>query len=122
MEESGVVPARPGRRRLPGRAGARPLTALHGCWYLALSRLPANFLPELVGVHYALLALGVDDLLLGQAPRLAEPDLRAVLAAYLDLAGPAERARLQARRCGWRWTWSASTSPCWPSWPTGIAG
>ncbi|HWF82682.1 MAG TPA: iron-containing redox enzyme family protein [Streptosporangiaceae bacterium] len=75
---------------------ARPLTALHGSFYLALSRLPANFLPELVGVHYAVLALGVDDLLLGLAPMLAEVDLRDVLAAYLELAGPSELARLHA--------------------------
>jgi len=77
-----------------GAAAARPLTALHGSFYLALSRLPANFLPELVGVHYVTLALGVDDLLLGLAPMLAEADLRGVLAAYLELAGPVERARL----------------------------
>jgi hypothetical protein len=77
-------------------AGARPLTALHGSFYLALSRLPGNFLPELVGVHYAVLALGVDDLLLGVPPMLAEDELRAVLAAYLELAGPAERDRLLA--------------------------
>lgn len=78
-------------------AEARPLTALHGSFYLALSRLPANFLPELVGVHYAVLALGVDDLLLGMIPMLAEADLCEVLADYLGLAGPAERARLH---CG----------------------
>ncbi len=96
MEESGVYLPDLAAADFLARAGARPLTALHAGWYLALSRLPASFLPELVGVHYAVLALGVDDLLLGQAPPLAEPDLRAVLAAYLDLAGPAERARLHA--------------------------
>jgi Iron-containing redox enzyme len=96
MEESGVYLPDLAAADFLARAGARPLTALHGGWYLALSRLPASFLPELVGVHYAVLALGVDDLLLGQVPPLSEPDLRAVLAAYLDLAGPAERARLHA--------------------------
>jgi hypothetical protein len=96
MEESGVYLPDLAAADFLVRAGARPLTALHGGWYLALSRLPASFLPELVGVHYAVLALGVDDLLLGQVPPLSEPDLRAVLAAYLDLAGPAERARLHA--------------------------
>ena len=96
MEESGVYLPDLAAADFLARAGARPLTALHAGWYLALSRLPASFLPELVGVHYAVLALGVDDLLLGQAPPLAEPDLRAVLTAYLDLAGPAERARLHA--------------------------
>src|SRR5260370_1095394 len=73
-----------------------PLTAGHGSFCLALSRLPANFLPELVGVHYCVLALGVDDRLLGLPPMLAEADLRDVLAAYLALAGPTERARLHA--------------------------
>jgi hypothetical protein len=77
-------------------ADTRPLTALHGAFYLALSRLPASFLPELVGVHYAVLTLGVDDLLLGLDPMIGESDLRPVLDAYLELAGPAERARLHA--------------------------
>lgn len=79
-----------------GKAQARPLTALHGCFYLALSRLPANFLPEVTGVHYAFHALGIDDLLSGTSPLLAEAELREVLAEYLTLAGPAERRRLRA--------------------------
>jgi len=78
------------------RADARPLTALHGCFYLALSRMPANFLPELLGVHYVFHALGVDDLLSTMAPMLAEPTLRDLLMTYLELAGPAERRRLHA--------------------------
>lgn len=76
------------------KAGARPLTALHACFHLALSRLPANFLPEVVGVHYAWSALGVDDQLYGCAPRLPEGALRDVLAEYLSLAEPAVRQRL----------------------------
>ncbi|MEU6917445.1 iron-containing redox enzyme family protein [Streptomyces olindensis] len=78
------------------KARARPLTALHGCFYLALSRLPANFLPEVVGVHYAFFALGTDDLLTGTAPPLSEQRLREALVAYLALAGPDERRRLRA--------------------------
>ncbi len=77
-------------------AAARPLTALHGSFYLALSRLPANFLPELTGVHYAFFALGTDDLLAGETPLLPEAGLREALAAYLELAGPAQRGRLLA--------------------------
>jgi hypothetical protein len=72
------------------QAAARPLTALHAAFYLALSRLPATFLPELVGVHYAFHALGVDDLLLGTEPMLSEPELRDVLAQ----ADPNERERV----------------------------
>lgn len=96
MEEAGVYLPEIAAADFLSRAGARPLTALHGSFYLALSRLPANFLPELVGVHYVFHALGVDDLLLGMAPMLAEGTLRGLLAAYLDLAGPAERPRLHA--------------------------
>jgi Iron-containing redox enzyme len=78
------------------KAQARPLTALHASFYLALSRLPANFLPEVVGVHYVFHALGIDDLLLETPPPLEEPQLREVLAEYLTLAGPDERRRLGA--------------------------
>jgi hypothetical protein len=96
MEGEGVYLPEVGAAGFLSRADARPLTALHGSFYLALSRLPANFLPELVAVHYVFHALGVDDLLSGLAPMLPEPALRAVLAAYLELAGPAERRRLHA--------------------------
>ncbi|MEV6593952.1 iron-containing redox enzyme family protein [Streptomyces acidicola] len=78
------------------KARVRPLTALHGCFYLALSRLPGNFLPEVVGVHHVFHALGTDDLLLGTAPPLSEPELRETLTAFVGLAGPDERRRLHA--------------------------
>ncbi|WP_052229746.1 iron-containing redox enzyme family protein [Streptomyces sp. CT34] len=83
------------------RAEARPLTALHAAFPLALSRLPASFLPELIGVHYAVFALGIDDLLLGTEPLLPETEARAVLAEYLALTedsptGPEDRRRLLA--------------------------
>jgi hypothetical protein len=96
METEGVYLPEIGAAGFLGQAGARPLTALHSCFYLALSRLPANFLPELVGVNYVFHALGVDDLLADVPALLAEPALREVLAAYLELAGPAERGRLHS--------------------------
>ncbi len=96
LEQAGVFVPELAAADFLSATDARPLTALHGAFYLALSRLPANFLPELVGVHYAVLALGIDDLLLGVAPMLTEPELRQVLAAYLELAGPPERTRLAA--------------------------
>ncbi|MFJ5259394.1 iron-containing redox enzyme family protein [Streptomyces sp. NPDC088387] len=76
------------------RAEARPLTAWHGAYRLALARLPATFLPEVLGTHYAVTALGVDELLLGTRPMLAEADLRATLADYLALAPAPVRSRL----------------------------
>ncbi|WNZ09568.1 iron-containing redox enzyme family protein [Streptomyces sp. 11x1] len=83
------------------QASARPLTVLHASFHLALSRLPASFLPEVVGVHYAMAALGIDDLLLGTEPHLPEAEARTVLADYLSLTdqsptGDADRRRTLA--------------------------
>jgi heme oxygenase-like protein len=79
------------------KAGARPLTALHACWYLALSRLPANFLPEVTGVHYAFQLLGIDDLLLGSQPVLTPESLASLLTEFQQLAdGPAQRRFVRA--------------------------
>jgi Iron-containing redox enzyme len=96
LEEAGIYLPEIGAADFLARAGTRPLTALHGTCYLSLSRLPANFLPELIGVHYAVLALGVDDQLAGLPPMLPEPGLRDVLAGYLKLTAPAERERLHS--------------------------
>jgi len=76
------------------RAEARPLTALHACWYLALSRLPANFLPEVVGVQFAFRMLGIDDLLLGSRPVPATEALTSLLAEFTELADQLAQARL----------------------------
>jgi Iron-containing redox enzyme len=78
------------------QAEVRPLTAWHGAYYLSLAKLPATFLPEVVGTHYAVAALGTDELLLGTRPVLTEADLRAALADYLALAPPPVGARLRA--------------------------
>jgi hypothetical protein len=96
LEQAGVYLPEIAAADFLAGTGARPLTAWHGCFYLALSRLPGNFLPELVGVHYAMFTLGLDDLLLGAPPMLAQAELDEVLGAYLELAGPAERGRLRA--------------------------
>ena len=78
------------------RAQARSLTAWHGAYHLSLARLSATFLPEVVGTHYVMAALGVDELLLGTRPVLTEAELRATLADYLALASPPVRSRLYA--------------------------
>jgi hypothetical protein len=83
-----------GAQNFLAKAQARPLTALHACGYLALSRLPANFLPELVGVHFAFRMLGIDDLLLGSQPVLSGEELLSLLAEFAELADPAAQARL----------------------------
>jgi Iron-containing redox enzyme len=96
LEAAGVQLPDIGAADLAAKAGIRPLTALHGVFYLALSRLPANFLPEVVGVHVAFHALGVDDLLLGIEQPIAQADLVAVLTQFLGLAGPDDRERMLA--------------------------
>ncbi len=118
LEQDGVFLPEIAASDFLAAADARPLTALHGSFYLALSRLPANFLPELIGVHYAVLTLGVDDLLLGQTPMIDETGLRSVLDAYLELAGPAERAGCTLA-CRPRSTSNANTSSCWSNWRPG---
>ncbi|HEU5470218.1 MAG TPA: iron-containing redox enzyme family protein [Actinophytocola sp.] len=101
LAESGIYLPPVGAEDFLRRAEVRPLTAAFACCYLALSRLPAAFLPEVVGVHYAFLALGTDDLLTGTPGPLPEPALRAALAEYLELTrdsvtGAADRNRLRA--------------------------
>lgn len=101
LEQAGVYLPEIAADNYLTEARTRPLTAWHACFYLALSRLAASFLPEVVGVHYAFHALGVDDRLAGVAEVLPEPRLRESLAEYLSLTessdrGPVERARLHA--------------------------
>ncbi|GAA3293665.1 hypothetical protein GCM10020295_16170 [Streptomyces cinereospinus] len=79
----------------------RPLTAWHGAYLLALSRLPAAHLPEVVGVHVAHYLLGVDGLLLGHPEPLTETMLTEVLDACVARThtaphGAADRRRLLA--------------------------
>ncbi|SBW25050.1 hypothetical protein FDG2_4406 [Candidatus Protofrankia californiensis] len=80
-------------------AQARPLTVVTAAFYLALSRLPASFLPEVVGVHCAFRALGTDAALSGVDGPGYDP--APLLEEYLALTGqsptgPADRARLLA--------------------------
>ncbi|MGH3645561.1 MAG: iron-containing redox enzyme family protein [Micromonosporaceae bacterium] len=96
LEENGVELPELTASDFGRRAHTRPLTALHTVFYVALSRLPASYLPEVIGVHYAFHALGVDDLLTGDDPVLDPDEPRAVLDRYLLLCGDAERRRLHA--------------------------
>jgi len=101
LEDVGVYLPEIGADDFLRKAHARPLTSLHASFYVALSRLPASFFPEVVGVHYAFHALGVDDRLAGTRPPLEESALSDVLARYLALTrrsagGRAERLRLYA--------------------------
>lgn len=84
-----------------GRTEAGSLTALHAAFRLALSRLPAAFLPEVVGVHYAVTALGLDDRLLGSEALPPAPESHALIEEYLALTeksptGDTDRRRMSA--------------------------
>ncbi|MFI9269511.1 iron-containing redox enzyme family protein [Kitasatospora sp. NPDC052896] len=95
LEDAGVLLPEIEEADFLRKAGARPLTALHGAFYLALSRLPASHLPEVVGVHYAFHALGVDELLTDAAESpLSADELRSVLAEFAELSGAPEWQRL----------------------------
>ncbi|WP_067822010.1 iron-containing redox enzyme family protein [Nocardia inohanensis] len=82
LAAAGVFPPELTSRDFPRWVQPLRLTMQAASWYLALSRLPANFLPEIVAVHYAFGALAVDDHLLGRVtdPR---PDLDGLLDAFL---------------------------------------
>jgi hypothetical protein len=81
------------------RSRARTLTATHASFYLALSRLPATFLPEVVGVHCAVSLLGLDDVLLGTPPMLAEDDVASLVTEYVSLARQEDAPDAVARMC-----------------------
>src|SRR3954468_5641955 len=93
LEASDVALPTIGAHDFLTKAGARPLTALHACWYLALSRLPASFLPEVAGVQYAYRTLGVDALLLDTEALLPAEQLAMLLAEFRELAGETAQAR-----------------------------
>lgn len=61
------------------------LTAWHVAFRLALSRLPASYLPEVVGFQYATYCLGFDDLLLDMPASLEMTSLEQLLDDYLNL-------------------------------------
>ncbi|MFD7027200.1 hypothetical protein ACFWAR_04085 [Streptomyces sp. NPDC059917] len=97
----GVRLPAPGAPEFLRRSQARPLTLLHAAFHLALARLPGPFLPEVVGAHYAMSALGADALLLGTDDPGDEPRARTVLVDYLALTehapdGERDRRRLTA--------------------------
>ena len=68
------------------RTAARPVTAWHGCGYLALGRYGASFLPELIGLHCAHKLLAVDERLLGLTSTVDADELSATLTEFLCFA------------------------------------
>jgi hypothetical protein len=85
FEQAGVFLSPVGDTDFPRRSGMGATTALYAAFLLSLSRYPVNYLPEVVGIHYAYHALGIDDVLVGTAPIITESEVKAILANYLDL-------------------------------------
>lgn len=86
LENEGVFLPETAAEDFLRRAGERDLTAAHGAFLLALSRLPATFLPEVVGVHVAMSLLGLDATLLRTSRPLEDQRVRDLLHEYGQLA------------------------------------
>lgn len=54
-------------------------------FYLALSRLPASFMPEVIGLHYAHYSLAIDDHILGGQVSLPIESLEGLLTSFFDM-------------------------------------
>lgn len=75
------------------------LTASHAAFYLALSYVPATYLPELVGLHVAHYLLSFDSALLGCSPGLDVSEVLQVLDTYLDCCVVSPSGRADSLRC-----------------------
>lgn len=65
-------------------ATTEPMTLLQAAFMLSLSRYPATYLPELVGIHAAYHALGIDDRLAALAPIVTQEAAWEALDTYVD--------------------------------------
>lgn len=65
-------------------ASPDPMTSLQAAFLVSLSRYPATYLPELVGIHAACHALGIDDHLAGLTPIVTREAAWEALDTYLD--------------------------------------
>jgi len=63
---------------------ADPMTSLQAAFLLSLSRYPATYLPEVVGVHAACHALGIDDRVAGLTPIVTPEAAWEALDTYVD--------------------------------------
>jgi len=71
-------------RHFAKKAGSSDESLLSASFYLSLAQFPANYLPEVVGIHYAVHALAIDDAILGTETPFSHADLLDVVTAFLD--------------------------------------
>ncbi|MBQ1543718.1 MAG: iron-containing redox enzyme family protein [Caulobacteraceae bacterium] len=74
------------------------MTSLQAAFRLSLSRYPATYLPEVVGIHAACHALGIDDHLAGLPPVVTGEAAWEALSAYLDALEDDPEAETLSRR------------------------
>lgn len=74
------------------------MTSLQAAFLISLSRYPATYLPELVGIHAASHALGIDDDLAGLTPVVTREAAWEALNTYLDALEDDPEAEPLSRR------------------------
>ncbi|WP_338426274.1 iron-containing redox enzyme family protein [Sphingopyxis kveilinensis] len=79
-------------------AASDAMTSLHAAFLLSLSRYPATYFPELIGIHAACHALGIDDRIAGLDPIVPPEAAWEILDAYLDALDEDAAAEALSRR------------------------
>jgi len=78
--------------------GSVELTAWQAALWLAISRVSASHLPEIVGFHYAYYSLGFDDVLLGLHSPIAKTQLDTLMATFLHHCRKDEQGAASEKR------------------------
>ncbi|MGL4310639.1 MAG: iron-containing redox enzyme family protein [Paracoccaceae bacterium] len=98
MNEAGVILPALIERSFAEKAMPTTSTALAAAWMVALSRYPANYLPEVLGAHIAYHAIGLDAALFGVETPFGEDDLAALMETYLaEIDGHPDAPQLVGR-------------------------
>ena len=82
-------------------AALGPITALAAAYRLALARLPATHLSEVIGLHAVVHVFGLDECLTGLQPPVDVAEAKATLDMYLDTIAHAPDGEARRRRL-WR--------------------
>ncbi|ACS86864.1 iron-containing redox enzyme family protein [Musicola paradisiaca] len=82
----------------PTQLHSNALTLWQAVFWLAFSRLPASYLPEVAGIHFAYYALGFDDALLEMPPSLAATQCMTLLDGWLSACNDSEGGREDLQR------------------------
>jgi hypothetical protein len=81
----------------PREAEPTAATALQAAFLVSLGRYPVSHLPEIVGVHFALHALGLDQVLFDAGEDADAAEAGELLDAYLELAAKDQASAIASR-------------------------